>query len=66
MKTIEIIVSPAGEARLETKGFTGSECQEASRFLEHALGTCIHDQVTSEFYTTESTDLHEGVHNDSP
>ena len=37
-KIIEIIVSPTGETRLETKGFSGEECKEASKFVEHALG----------------------------
>ncbi|MCH8149830.1 MAG: DUF2997 domain-containing protein, partial [Planctomycetes bacterium] len=38
MKTIEIIISPSGQSRVETKGYSGSKCQEASRFLEAALG----------------------------
>ncbi len=38
MKTIELIVSPDGSSRVETKGFAGSDCQQASRFLEQALG----------------------------
>ena len=29
MKTIEIIVSPNGETRVQTKGFAGSECQQS-------------------------------------
>jgi hypothetical protein len=37
-KIIEIIVSPNGETKLETKGFAGASCQDASRFLEQALG----------------------------
>ena len=37
-KTIEIIVSPSGQSRVETKGFTGAECREASQFIEQALG----------------------------
>ena len=37
-RVIEIIVSPQGETRVETKGFAGNECQQASRFLEEALG----------------------------
>ena len=53
-KTIEIIVSPNGETQVETKGFSGSECREASRFLEQALGQQTHEQLTSEFYTTQS------------
>jgi len=37
-KTIEIIVTPAGETQVETKGFVGGSCQQASRFIEEALG----------------------------
>ena len=49
-KTIEIIISPAGETRLETKGFTGAACREASSFLEAALGNRAGEQLTAEFY----------------
>ena len=49
-KTIEIIVSPTGETRLETKGFTGGECKEASKFVEEALGKQIAEQTTSQSY----------------
>jgi hypothetical protein len=55
-KTIEIIVSPQGETRIETKGFTGAECRLASRFLEVALGRRIAEQVTPEFHQNQSTD----------
>jgi len=54
LKTIEIIVSPEGETRLETKGFAGAECQEASRFLEEALGNQTKEQLTSEFHKTQT------------
>ena len=37
-RIIEIIVAPDGSSRLETKGFAGSSCLVASRFLEAALG----------------------------
>ncbi len=50
MKTIEIIVSPDGQVKLQTKGFAGPSCQEASHFLEQALGTKTGDQPTSEFH----------------
>jgi hypothetical protein len=49
-RTIEIIVSPQGETRLETKGFAGSSCRQASQFLEQALGTAASEKLTSEFY----------------
>ena len=31
MKSIKITVSPTGQTRVETKGFTGGECREAQR-----------------------------------
>jgi hypothetical protein len=50
MKTIEIIVGPAGETRLETKGFTGAACKDASRLLEQALGAVQTERLTAEFH----------------
>jgi hypothetical protein len=50
MKTIEITVSPAGATRVETRGFTGGECREASRFVEQALGARTAEALTAEFY----------------
>jgi hypothetical protein len=35
-RTIEVIVSPKGESKIETRGFAGS-LPRASRFLEQAL-----------------------------
>jgi Protein of unknown function (DUF2997) len=54
MKTIEIIISPTGQATVQTKGFAGSSCQEASRFLEQALGARVSGERTAEYYQTES------------
>ncbi|MEK6248953.1 MAG: DUF2997 domain-containing protein [Planctomycetales bacterium] len=54
MKTIEIIVTPEGKTSVQTKGFNGASCREASRFIEQALGTRVGEQVTAEFYQTES------------
>ena len=53
MKTIEITVDPKGQARVETKGFTGGECREASRFLERALGTRSAEALTAEFHQSQ-------------
>ena len=50
MKTIEITVDPKGQSKVETKGFTGGECREASRFLEQALGTRSAETLTAEFH----------------
>jgi hypothetical protein len=54
MKTIEIIVSPDGQTRVEAKGFVGAECREASRLIERALGQQTDEQLTGEFYTTQT------------
>ena len=53
MKTIEVIISPKGETKLETRGFAGSSCQQASQFLEQALGTKVSEMPTTEFYQTQ-------------
>jgi hypothetical protein len=50
MKTIEITVNPKGEATVQTKGFTGGECREASRFVERDLGSRTAETLTAEFY----------------
>ena len=55
-KTIEIIVSPTGETKVETKGFAGGACREASRFLEQALGARTAEAPTAEFYQGQSVD----------
>ncbi len=49
-KIIRVIVGPKGETRIETKGFSGGECRDASRFIEQALGQPVSEQLTSEFY----------------
>ena len=54
-KTIEIIVAPNGQSKVETKGFTGSECREASRFIEQAIGQQTNEILKSEFHQTATT-----------
>ncbi len=53
-KFIELIVSPTGETKIETRGFTGQGCRQASAFLEQALGTQVSERLTSDFYQSES------------
>ena len=50
MGSIEITVSPKGETKVETKGFTGASCQEASKLIEQALGMKTAEQMPPEFY----------------
>ncbi len=62
MRIIEVIVSPAGETKVTTKGFAGSDCQQASKFLEAALGQRTGEQLTPEYYAqhTDQQRLQEG------
>jgi hypothetical protein len=49
-QTIEIIVSPTGKTTVQTKGFAGASCQDASRSIEQALGQRTGEQLTAEFH----------------
>jgi hypothetical protein len=53
MRTIEITVDPQGRTRVETRGFTGGSCREASRFVEEALGQKTAEQVTAAYYAAQ-------------
>jgi hypothetical protein len=55
VKTIEIIVSPTGEMSVQTKGFAGGRCREASKFIEQALGERTGEQLTAEFHQQAAT-----------
>ncbi len=54
MKTIEIVIDPAGEARLQTRGYSGPSCRDASRLLEQALGIVQSDTPTTEMYQSQT------------
>ena len=54
MKTIEIIVTREGKTSVQTRGFSGTSCRDASRLIEQALGKVAEDKLTAEFYQTES------------
>jgi Protein of unknown function (DUF2997) len=55
-KIIRVIVGPGGETKVETKGFSGGECRDASRFLEQALGQPVSEQLTPEFYQSQAAE----------
>jgi hypothetical protein len=38
MRSIEVIVSPIGEIKIDAVGFTGADCETATAYLEEALG----------------------------
>ncbi len=50
MKTIEIEISPAGDIKIDAVGFSGADCDQATAFLEEALGEVGAKQRKPEFY----------------
>ncbi len=54
MKTIEITVASTGTTTVQTKGFTGASCRDASRLIEQALGEKVSEQLTAEFYQAQT------------
>jgi Protein of unknown function (DUF2997) len=49
-RIIEVTVSPTGESVVQTKGFAGSDCQQASKYIEDALGIATGERKTPEFF----------------
>ena len=58
-KTIEITISPTGASRIETQGFSGSSCRDASQFIEQALGRVTSERLTAGFYAVNTTEARE-------
>jgi Protein of unknown function (DUF2997) len=55
-RIIEVTVSPTGETFVQTKGYIGADCLQASRFLEQALGDMVTQQRTAEYYQATSVE----------
>jgi hypothetical protein len=56
VKTIEITVAPNGQTKVETKGFTGAQCRQASRFIESALGQAVKEELKPEFHVSSGSE----------
>jgi hypothetical protein len=57
-RIIEVTVSPQGETTVQTKGFVGNQCRQASQFLETALGVTLQDRNTAEYYAEVQAEQH--------
>ena len=49
--TITIIISPDGRTKMETSGFSGSSCKEASQFIKTALGRQMSETFKPEYFS---------------
>jgi hypothetical protein len=49
-KKIIVTVSPEGVTTVQTTGYTGPACKDASRFIEEALGEKTAERLTPEYH----------------
>jgi hypothetical protein len=49
-RTIEVTITTGGEIRIEAVAFRGADCEQATRFLEEALGPVVHRTKKPEYY----------------
>ena len=57
-RVIEVTVSPQGEATVQTRGYAGGDCLQASKFLEQALGVAVQDRNTAEYHADAQAQQH--------
>jgi hypothetical protein len=50
MKTVEVIIQASGQLTINAAGFSGTDCEKATAFLEQALGRLTAKQRKPEFY----------------
>jgi len=50
---IDVWISPEGVITIDAVGYTGNTCEEATAFLEQALGTVGRKQRTRDYYRRE-------------
>ena len=49
-RSIEIIIAPDGTLSVDAIGFKGADCEQATKFLETALGLTCHKQRKPEYH----------------
>ena len=49
--SITIIIAPDGKTKIETSGYSGTSCREASRFFEQALGAEQSETFKPEYFS---------------
>ena len=59
--TIEVIISPQGEVKIDAIGFKGPDCEKATRFLEQALGVVSNRVKKPEYHRRNTTQIHQSL-----
>ncbi|MHA3774847.1 DUF2997 domain-containing protein [Verrucomicrobiota bacterium sgz303538] len=60
-RSIEVTVQPSGEITIDALGFKGADCEQATRYLENALGVVGTKQKKPEYHRCRSTTQHQQV-----
>jgi hypothetical protein len=50
MREIEVVIHPDGSISVEAHGYEGADCEEATRFVEQALGRVRQRKRKPEYY----------------
>jgi hypothetical protein len=66
MPTIDVLVSPTGETKIETRGFAGPACQQATKDLEAALGLKQSETLTAEYHLSAHEEAGVAAQSETP
>jgi len=53
-RSIEILIAPDGSLTIDAIGFKGSDCDQATKFLEQALGLTAGKQRKPEYHQSRT------------
>jgi hypothetical protein len=60
-RSIEILIHPSGSIQIDAIGFSGSDCEQSTAFLEQALGTITTKQRKPEYHQRAKRAHHQKV-----
>ena len=55
MKTITILIDKVGQVAIQTHGFDGQSCKDATKAMEKALGIVLSDKPTFDQPTRQTS-----------
>lgn len=54
MEQINVDIAPDGGVKIDAAGFSGPDCEQATRFLEDALGTTMQKRKKPEYHQRQT------------
>jgi len=62
MQEIHVDIAPDGSLKIDAVGFTGADCEQATHFLEEALGQVAEKRKKPEFWQQRSGRTNQRLH----